>query len=62
MRRVKDMSDEELINIALDYADENENFDVSFIKSLEEALDEYDELTDAQRRGLENIVTRFEMI
>lgn len=62
MRRIKDMSDEELINLALDFADENPEFNVSFIKSLEEALDEYDELTDAQRAGLENIVEKWNML
>jgi hypothetical protein len=56
------MSDDELINIALDYADENDNFNPHFIKSLEEALEEYDELTDAQRAGLENIVKQWDMI
>jgi hypothetical protein len=56
------MSDEELINIALDYADENPEFNPCFVKSLEEALDEYDELTEAQRDGLENIIIKWEMI
>lgn len=55
-------SHEELINFALDYADENPTFNASFIHSLESDLDKYGELTPSQREGLENVIQKFKML
>lgn len=62
MKDISSLSDEELINIALEYADENESFNPDFIHSLEQDLDKYDELTPSQRDGLENVVKKFRML
>ena len=62
MRDISKLSDDELINIALDYADENESFNPDFIHSLENDLEKYDELTPSQREGLENVVKKFRML
>ena len=52
----------ELIDIALDYAESHKSFCTTFIESLDENLEEYDELTDEQRESLERIVSKFRMI
>lgn len=61
-KSVKQYSDNELINIALDFADDNSEFNPHYIHQMEEIIDEYDELTDGQRLGLENIVEKWNMI
>lgn len=53
------MSDEEKIEMVLEWAEDHPNFDTTFIESLQEALQQYDELTPAQSRGLDNIIYRF---
>lgn len=55
-------SDDELINVIIDYADEHEKFDPGYAHEMEAAIEEYGELTDAQREGLENIVKKFRMV
>ena len=62
MNRIEDLSDDELINFALDYADENPSFNPDFIHSLENDLQRYNELTPSQREGLENVIKKFRMI
>lgn len=62
MPRIKDLSNEELINICLDFADENDDFDISFVKKMEECIDEYGDLTEGQRKALENIVETWNMM
>lgn len=59
---ISNFSDEELINVIIDYADEHDNFDPEYAHNMEAAIEEYGELTHAQREGLENIVTKFRMI
>lgn len=53
------MSDEEKIEMVLEWAEDHPNFDTTFIESLQEALQQYDELTPAQSKGLDNIIYRF---
>lgn len=62
MRRLNDMSDDELINICLDYADENDAFNPHFVHKMEEVIEEYDELTQGQRDGLIRIIEKWNMI
>ena len=62
MKDIEDYSDKELIEIAIDYADENLDFDDDFVRSLEKKLDLYNHLTVGQRKALENVVISFEMI
>ena len=59
---LKKLSDEELLNIALDYADDTPSFDSRFVKGLEKSLKEYHDLTADQRFGLENVVKKFRMV
>jgi len=54
--------DEELIEIAREYADTHAGFDGDFIYSLSEAMDKYDGLTDRQSEALRNVVKRFRMV
>jgi hypothetical protein len=60
-RNIECCSDDELLNIAIDYADDNPKFDRSFIDSLSEALEQYQYLTSGQRGALENIINRFHL-
>ena len=41
--------------------DGNEDFDVSFVDSLSEKLEEYEVLSEKQESALTNIITRFEI-
>ena len=61
MRNLRKFSDQELINIVTEYAEDNPQFDNSYAKSLAEWLDEHDDLTDNQRQGLINIIENFHM-
>ena len=60
-KNIETYSDEELLQVALNYADDHPNFDRDFVDSLENALNEYDEFTDGQRSALQNIVLKFRM-
>ena len=61
-RNIKEMSDNELINIALDFADNNSQFNPHFIHAMEETLESFDELTEQQRYALENIIEKWDML
>lgn len=54
-------TDGELLETIDLYADKHPNFDNSFCESLKEFIDQYDELTDAQRDACENIIKKFRM-
>ena len=53
------MSEEEKIVMVLEWAEENPNFDISFIESIAEALAEYGSLTYYQGKALDNIIRKF---
>lgn len=53
------MSDEEKIEMVLEWAEDHPKFDTSFVESLREALEQYDELTPSQSHALNNIIERF---
>ena len=55
------MDDDQLISLIEDYAEEHPNWDDSFIVSIREALEEYDDLTGGQRDACENIVRRYRL-
>lgn len=61
MTDLRKFSDEELLNIVLEYADDNPDFDSSYADDLEEWLEEHDDLTERQRQGLVNIIENFNM-
>lgn len=61
-RNIKEMSDDELINIALDFADNNSQFNPHFIHGMEETLESFEELTEQQRYALENIIEKWDML
>lgn len=58
---ISHMTDEELIELVQEYAEDHPKFDTDFIDSLEDAIGEYGELTSGQRDALENIVLKFRM-
>ena len=53
------LTEEELIQQILEWAEEHDSFDTEFVESVSEAYDEYGDLTCAQREGLERIYARF---
>lgn len=53
------MTDEEMVQLVLDWAESHPKFDTSFVESLAESLEEFDELTPNQRAALENIIAKF---
>lgn len=60
-RKLENMSDDELINIASEYSDDNPDFDCTFINSLSHWIVTHDELTENQRDSLIGIIKSFEM-
>jgi len=52
---------EDLLDMVDRYAEYNPKFNTDFCDSLKEAIDQYGDLTFAQREGLENIVAKFRM-
>lgn len=52
------ITDEDLVAGCLEWLAEEapDDFDGTFIRSMDDALDDYDELTFKQRQALENIV------
>ena len=61
-RSITHLSDDELINIAFDYAKENREFKPNFIYKMKEVLEEYGSLKDGQRNSLEKIIETWNMI
>lgn len=55
------MQDEDKISLIRKYAEDHPSFDTTFVDSLEEFLDKFDELTEAQSGALDNIIYRFRM-
>lgn len=55
------LSDEELINAILDYADKHPTFDDEFILSVRDSYAEYGSLTQPQRDALERVYKAFRM-
>lgn len=53
---IGDYSDDELVGAVLDWAEENENFDTTFVESLAEHLESRGDLSEKQRTALENII------
>lgn len=60
-RKLENLCDDELLNIASDYSDDNPDFDCTFINSLSHWLDTHDELTENQRDSLIGIIKTFDM-
>ena len=52
---------ENLIDAIRHWAASADNFDLAFVESVSEYLDEHDEISDAQRRALENIIIEWEI-
>jgi len=55
------MDEYEMIELIKEYGDSHENFDLSFVFSIEDWLSEGNELTGAQHSALENIIKKFHM-
>lgn len=55
------MDEYEMIELIKEYGMSHENFDSSFVFSIEEWLSEGNELTGAQHSALENIIEKFHM-
>ena len=55
------MDDDLLISLIEEYAEEHPDWDDSFIISIQEAFEEYEELTDGQRTACENIVRKYRL-
>lgn len=60
-KKLENLCDDELLNIASDYSDDNPDFDCTFINSLSHWLDTHDELTENQRDSLIGIIKTFDM-
>jgi hypothetical protein len=58
---MQESDDQDLITLALDFANAHEHFDSSFIISLGESLERYQKLTDKQRAALEKIIDKWHM-
>jgi len=53
------MTDSDWIERIIEWSNANPKFDMTFILSLQEAIEEYDELTCSQHRALHNIIEKF---
>lgn len=60
--KLENLSDDELLNIASDYSDDNPDFDCNFINSLNQWLYTHDDLTEIQRTSIINIIQTFNMV
>lgn len=56
------MTNDEMIELCKEYAEDHPTFSLDFVESLEDAISEYGDLTDSQRTALENIVARFHIV
>ena len=57
-----DDSDEMLLNLAIEFANNHSHFDATFIESLQEFSIRYGALTPKQRKALQNIIHKWNMI
>lgn len=55
------MDDQEMIDLILNWAALNEDFDVNFVMDLEMKLKRYGHLTKSQSEALENIIDKYEL-
>jgi len=55
------VEDDVLVDAVLEWADEQENFDRSFLESLQDWLEDNDNLTEGQRKAVEKIVHKFDI-
>lgn len=53
------MSDQEKIDMVLEWAESHSNFDTTFIENINEFLSRVGRLTDSQTDALDNIIERF---
>ena len=49
----------EQIQLILDWSEEHPEFDTGFVLSMQERLEAGNELTDAQKQGIDNIIEKF---
>lgn len=50
---------EEKLEMVLNWAEDHPKFDTGFVESLQDALETYGRLTEAQGNALDNIIDRF---
>lgn len=53
------MTQEEKIEAILEWAEDHDFFDIEFVETMGEKLEEYGELTDRQESALDNIIEKF---
>lgn len=53
--------DKKNIQMVIEWSDNNQFFDASFIHSLAKSCEQYGSLTPGQRRALENIISKWEI-
>lgn len=54
--------DDELLALAIEFADAHSHFDATFIESLQESHIKFGRLTEKQRKALENIIHKWNMV
>lgn len=57
----EDLMDDQLLDIAETFALDHEDFDDTFVVSLRAQFETKGELTERQRKGLENIIEKWKM-
>jgi len=55
------MDSEEMCEAILEWAEDNDWFDTSFVDAMQNELDSGYDLTDAQIESLQNIIDKFEI-
>lgn len=53
------MTDEEKIELIMEYAEKHPKFETGFVESLENFLDKFGSLTENQSAALDNIIYKF---
>lgn len=59
--RTHEFSPAQKIETVLEWAETKQDFDTSFVKSIENYLEKHERITDRQEEALDNIIRRFKI-